>query len=189
MREDLHEGCARAAWAYLFLYLDINLGTVSVLPAFVGYGLLYSAIGLLEGERRDLGLLRNLCILLGLWAGADWLLSWVGGGLDGRLYPLDVIVQAVSLYFHFQLFTDFAALAAEYQAEGDGLDRRLLRRRTIQVVLGTVLFVLVSLRPADGSWGTTLALGLVVVNAVVGFMLMAGLFQLRECFEGEETET
>ena len=183
MRENLHEGCARAAWAYLFLYLDIKLGTVSILPAFVGYALLYGAIGLLEGERRELGLLRNLCVLLGLWAGADWLLSWVGAGLDGRLYPLDIIVQAVSLYFHFQLFTDFAALAAEYQAQGDDLDRRLLRRRTVQVVLGTVLFLLVSLRPAGDSLGAGVGVGLVVVNAMVGFLLMAGLFQLRECFE------
>ena len=97
--EALYRGVSHAAWGYLFLYLDVNLGTVSILPAFAGYLLFWSAIGALEGEVRDLSLLRPLCALLGAWAGAGWLYSWTGGSLDGRFYPLDVILQAASLYF------------------------------------------------------------------------------------------
>ena len=113
--EALYRGVSHAAWGYLFLYLDVNLGTVSILPAFVGYLLFWSAISALEGEVRDLSLLRPLCALLGAWAGAGWLYSWTGGSLDGCFYPLDVILQAASLYFHFQLFTDLALLAARHQ--------------------------------------------------------------------------
>ena len=97
--EALYRGVSHAAWGYLFLYLDVNLGTVSILPAFVGYLLFWSAISALEGEVRDLSLLRPLCALLGAWAGAGWLYSWTGGSLDGCFYPLDVILQAASLYF------------------------------------------------------------------------------------------
>ncbi len=43
------------------------------------------------------------------------------------------------LYFHFQLFTDFAHLAERYQGEGETLDRRLLRLRTVQALLQTAL--------------------------------------------------
>lgn len=77
--EALYRGVSHAAWGYLFLYLDVNLGTVSILPAFVGYLLFWSAISALEGEVRDLSLLRPLCALLGAWAGAGWLYSWTGG--------------------------------------------------------------------------------------------------------------
>ena len=51
--EALYRGVSHAAWGYLFLYLDVNLGTVSILPAFVGYLLFWSAISALEGEVRD----------------------------------------------------------------------------------------------------------------------------------------
>lgn len=50
-----------------------------------------------------------------------------------------MILQAASLYFHFQLFTDLALLAARYQPEGADLDRHLLRLRTLQVLLLTGL--------------------------------------------------
>lgn len=56
--EALYRGVSHAAWGYLFLYLDVNLGTVSILPAFVGYLLFWSAISALEGEVRDLSLSR-----------------------------------------------------------------------------------------------------------------------------------
>lgn len=184
----LREGVSRAAWAYLFLYLDINLGTVSILPAFVGYLLFYEAIGYLEGERRDLALLRPLCVLLGLWAGAGWLLSWMGQDLEGLLYPLDLVIQAAQLYFHFQLFTDFAALAGRYQDQGDGLEWRLLRLRTVQVVATTAILVIVCLRPAGNSWEGWVAVGLVLLNTVVAVLLMSGLFRLRSCLEGAESE-
>ena len=34
-RSSLYKGLSCAAWGYLFLCLDINLGTVSILPGFV----------------------------------------------------------------------------------------------------------------------------------------------------------
>ena len=43
-RKTLYDGISHAAWGYLFLYLDINLGTVSVLPRFVGWLMFLSAI-------------------------------------------------------------------------------------------------------------------------------------------------
>ena len=67
----LYDGISHAAWGYLFLYLDINLGTVSVLPRFVGWLLFLSAIEKLKAERRDLALLRSLGTLLAAWSAAD----------------------------------------------------------------------------------------------------------------------
>ena len=82
--ERLYRGVSHAAWAYIFLYLDINLNTLNILPDFVCYLLLWSAISCLEGEERDLALLRPLCVLLGVWAGRtgslrSWGAPWRGG--------------------------------------------------------------------------------------------------------------
>ena len=53
-RETLYTGLSHAAWGYFFLNFDVNFGTVSVIPRFVGFLLLLSAIG----KRLDAGVRR-----------------------------------------------------------------------------------------------------------------------------------
>ena len=106
--EKLYRGVSHAAWAYFFLYFNVNLGSLNILPDFMCYVLLWSAIGCLEEEERDLALLRPLCVLLGVWAGADWVFTLLGGTLDGRFRPMDLLLAVAAIYFHFQLLTDLA---------------------------------------------------------------------------------
>ena len=180
--EALYRGVSHAAWGYLFLYLDVNLGTVSILPAFVGYLLFWSAISALEGEVRDLSLLRPLCALLGAWAGAGWLYSWTGGSLDGCFYPLDVILQAASLYFHFQLFTDLALLAEEYGLPSEGLRGCRNVDATISVL------ILLPLPWEDNELLTVLSILLLLTGIIVRLILVWQLFALRKSFRPEEPE-
>ncbi len=184
-RENLYAGISYAAWGYLFLYVDFNLGTVSILPRFVGYLLFLAAIGKLGEKRRDLELLRPLGMLLAVWNIADWMASWLGTTVDGWFLPLDLIVNAVGLYFHFQMFTDFAALAAEYQGPDGILVRRLLHWRTVQAVLTTVAAVAYHLMERlDGMW-TYGVLTLALIQVIVAICLMAALFSLRKLFREE----
>lgn len=182
-RENLYNGLSNAAWGYFLLHVDFNLGTVSILPRFAGYLLLLSGIGRLSGERRDLALLRPLCILLAAWNGVDWLLSWTGADLGGLIPPLSPIIMAAVLYFHFQFLTDLAALATQYQPEGGGLDKRLLRRRTAYIVLLTVVQVILYLPagPYEDVRGSVVT-ALAVVLLVVALFIMGGLFDLRRLF-------
>lgn len=179
----MYRGLSHAAWGYFFLNFDFNLGTVSIFPRFAGYLLFLSAIGKLRGERRDLALLRPLCVLLAVWSFVDWTFSWAGEDLDGRVLFLDLLAAAAGLYFHFQFLTDMASLAEVHQAEGGDLHRRLLRHRSVYVVLMTVVALL--------SWmqkmlpETVLAAAMVilaVICLIAAFMVMANLFELRRCF-------
>ena len=187
-RKTLERGLSNAAFGYLLLHIDFNLGTVSILPAFVGYLLLLSAIRDLSGERRDLALLRPLCILLAGWNALDWLFSWVGADPGGLFPPLDMVITVAGLYFHFQFLTDMAALAEAYQPEEGNLDRRLRRRRAAYTVLFTTVSVLlhVPIGPFEEQ-RASVALGLTLVLLVVALFIMAGLFELRHLFR-EETE-
>ena len=198
--EKLYRGVSHAAWAYFFLYFNINLNTINILPDFVCYLLLWSAIGCLEEEERDLTLLRPLCVLLGVWAGADWGFTLFGGTLDGRFPPMDLLISVADIYFHFQLFTDFAHLAARYQPPGEELDRSLLRLRTILTLFLTAFAVLGYCFPNGAQFtfpgsslpeGTAAFLlgGAAVAALVVALMLMFGLFSLRKCFLPTEEET
>ena len=184
----LYSGLSNAAWGYFFLNFDFNLGTVSIFPRFVGFLLFLSAIRKLSGTRRDLALLRPLCVLLAAWAAVDWVLSWGGGDVDGHILFLDLLTAVAGLYFHFQFLTDMAAFAEQYQPEGGDLDNRIRRRRTAYIVLITVIAVTSCLWSGRLSpqqidtesgiiWG---ALAVAAVAAVIAALfIMAALFELR----------
>lgn len=182
-RESLYRGVSHAAWGYFFLNLDFNLGTVSILPRFMGFLFFLSAIKKLSGERRDLALLKPLAILLAAWAALDWLLSWVGMDVDGHILFLDLVITVVQLYFHFQFLTDMAALAKQYQPEGDNLDQRLRRRRTVYIVLLTAIALLQEL-PAElaGGWRKWTVMVGAVATIITSLLIMTALFGLRRCF-------
>lgn len=182
-RETIDAGLSHAAWGCFFLFFDFNLGTVSIFPKFAGFLLFLSAIGKLSGERRDLELLRPLCILLALWHGADWLLSWGGAGVEGRVVFLDLLVRAAALYFHFQFLTDMAALAEAHQPEESDLDGRLRSRRSAQTVVTTGANLALCLPEGDVQTGVVFVLGL--VGCVVALSIMFGLFELRRYVRDE----
>nr|WP_326184962.1 hypothetical protein [uncultured Oscillibacter sp.] len=185
-RKTLYDGVSHAAWGYFFLYFNINLGSINILPAFVGWLLFLSAINKLKEERRDLALLRPLGTLLAVWNAVDWLAACFGTSISGRFPPLDLIVAVAGMYFHFQFLTDCAALAAAYQQPEDGLDRRLLHWRTVQTVLLTVatLALLAAERLGEAWAYVSTALGLAYLLA--GICLMAALFALRKCVREED---
>lgn len=193
----LYNGLSNAAWGYFFLNFDFNLGTVSIFPRFVGFLLFLSAIKKLSEARRDLALLRPLCVLLAVWAAVDWLLSWGGGDVDGHILFLDLLVSVAGLYFHFQLLTDMAAFAEQYQPEGGNLDDRIRRRRTVYIVLITLIAVISwlwssHLSPQQIGTGSGIIWGALAVAAVAAvitaLLIMVALFELRRCFQAEPAE-
>lgn len=189
----LYTGLSQAAWGYFLLHFNFNLNfggsSVNILPEFAGFLLLLSAIGKLSVERRDLALLRPLCVLLAAWHGAKWALAIIGISLDDpRLLCLGLIAMAATLYFHFQFLTDMAALAERYQPEGEGLDRRILRRRTILLVLTTAVDLMGDaiqlLRSERAEVLTVVYTCLAAVILIVIVLIMVSLFQLRRCVQG-----
>lgn len=185
--QKLYSGISRAAWGYFFLYFNININTVSILPSFVGYILFLSAIGLLKGEERELSLLHTLGVILALWHGVQWLMSWMDMDLDGVWQFADIIISLANLYFHFQLLTNLASIAAKYQPEGYGQDEKLLRYRTLQTLMLTAIAIISCLYPwISEMWGYV-SVGLALVCLIAGICLMKALFDLRKCLP-EETE-
>lgn len=182
-RETMYKALSHLGWGYVFLYFDLNLGPISLTPAWAGYLLFSRAIGLLREEHRDLALLAPLADLLGLWAGAKW--GGVFLGLDvGNLPFLPLIAGAAGLYFHFQLFTDLSDIAAKYQDEGEALDRRFLRWRTVQTLLLTVTTLWAYL-PWEKvrSYGTV---AIVPADLATMVCLTACVFALRRHFKPGE---
>ena len=135
--EALRAAVRRIAWGYLLILLDINLGTLNILPNWLGYVLILRALPTLKEETPPAGLLEPLGILLAFWDGILWIGKLLGTAID---WPLPQLLDAViSLYFHFQLLTNLADIAAKY---GCPCESKLRLLRTVQVVLLTASYLL-----------------------------------------------
>lgn len=177
----LYDGISKAAWGYFFIYFDFNINNISIFPSFVGYLLFLSAIRYLKDEERDLSLLRTLGIILALWHGFDWLGGWFSFELDSVLQFVDVLMSLISLYFHFQLLTNLASIAAKHQPEGYELDSKLLRYRTIQTVILTAITIITHLHTWLMEIWIIISIIMLIVNVIVSICLMKALFDLRKC--------
>ena len=182
--EKLSTGLDRAAWAYFFLYFDITIGSVTLLPPFVGYLLFLSALRLLEQEEQELKLLKPLALLLAAWHIVDWVLSLLGLNLYGVQF-IDLIRDVVNLYFHFQLLTDLASIACRYQPEDAVLDEKLLRCRTLQTIMLTIIWSLTYFSKYFGDFWNFISGGMVVVYIIAGVCLMRAIFALRRSLPDE----
>ncbi len=180
--QKLYSGIGRAAWGYLFVYFNINLGSVSILPAFVGYLLFLSAIECLRPEERELGLLKALGVILTLWHGASWLASFVNISIDGMLPFVDIVVGVVNIYFHFQLITNLASIAGKYGKEDGDLGAKLLSLRTFQTLLLTAVIIFGYFSEWTEDFGVFISICIAIIYLIAGILLMRTLFKLRSCF-------
>lgn len=183
-REKRYRGITQAAFGCLFLYLNVTINQLNLMPAFVGYFLFLLAIQNLGEENRDFTLLMPLGVLLTGWHLADWLLSLFGMSLDGKVPILHTLATVVNLYFCFQLYTDFAELARLYQKPEMHLDQKICWSRTVLTVTSTVMALPFPWNTVKG-W---LQIGFVVVLVAVllaALRLVIQLFALRRIFHSQ----
>ena len=186
--QKLYDGISKAAWGYFFIYFNININTVSLIPSFVGYLLFLSAIEHLKDEERELSLLHTLGVILVGWHSVAWLSSWFSFNLDGALQFIDIIISLVNLYFHFQLLTNLASIATKYQPEGYEQDAKLLRYRTLQTVMLTAILIITRLHPWLSEVWTYISVVMLIVYLIAGICLMKALFDLRRCLPTNEEQ-
>lgn len=182
----LYDGISKVAWGYLFLYFDINIGTVSILPSFVGYILFLQAIRLLEDEERELTLIRTLGFILTVWNVIEWVAKWFSLSFGQNWQFINIIIGLINLYFHFQLITNLATIATKYQQVGYEQDKKLLKYRTVQTIMLTVFLVTTNLSSLFIEAWAYISLALGIVYIIVCICLMKALFDLRKCLRKDD---
>ena len=172
-QETLCWAVKKIAWGYLLLHLNFTLGTLNVLPDWLGYIFMIQALSSLSQEEPSATLLQPLGVLLAVWSGLLWLAALFGQTL--HLYILEVLAAVLSLYFHFQLLTNLAHLAARY---GCPEGQRLLTLRTVRTLLITLLAL-----PLPWQQYEWLSLLIIAAHLVVAIWLCSVLFSLRRSLE------
>lgn len=137
---DLFTGARRVFWGYFFLLLDFNLNlgsavTIPLLANCVGWIFLWRGVDALAPVRPSLELLKPFCTALGVCA-----LTQFVPALDSLLPGwLSLFISMLTLYTHFQLLTDLAALAEEMLGDGE-LAKRLRTSRTLFLLSQTAMY-------------------------------------------------
>ena len=134
-RKQLSRALRKIFWGYIFLYFDINLGTLDLLPAAISFWLFYQAIrDCLEKEEEATKLLKSLCIILGIYRLIDEFM--VMFQIPVELFLVEEIMAVLALYFHFQFLTNLANIADKYSYPA--VDT-ILALRTVYTVMMTIL--------------------------------------------------
>ena len=177
----------RIAWSSIFLFLDVNINGISLLPAFAGYLMILSAIDGLAPRIREITLLKPLAGMLAFWYGGIWILSFTGVRLENFLSVVSLLMTVVSVYFYFQLMSDIALIAKEVQIEGAETDRRILMWRNVQLILTTVSSLIVYFTEAGPLQGVpgVIAVFLVLGMAISCIGIIFTLFELRRQIKNE----
>lgn len=172
----------KIAWGYVFLYFNITIGPIDILPSWAGYLLIFSAISVLALYEESSQLLRNVAALLAVWSAFDWALTILeannhGSGVFYSLYSLaGTVASVIAIYFHFQLLTNLAGIAAQLGFEDRAAG--FLRLRTINTVLQTILALCTSFYFLEQIlW---LAIVLLIVNLIVLVCIVVNLFGFRK---------
>ena len=163
----LAEYIKQISLGYIFLYFNINLGTLNIMPDWLGMIFIIRSIPAIAQYEPSAQLLKIPATLLALWEGFEWIAKLFGmnsayGFLGWGSEIISIIIGVLSIYFHFQLLTNLADIAGTF-----GLEERrksLLKARTINTVLQTIL-ALITIAP-DLQIATA-ALVLAVINLIV----------------------
>lgn len=171
--DNLAKAFGKVAWSYIFLYMDFNFLVVNVLPDWVGYLLILSALPALAERVPAVMLLKPLGVVLALWHGLNWGLGIFGGSIE--IYILDVLEAVLALYLFFQLLTNLAEILQQMEFPEE---KKILQLRTVQAVLITLTALTI---PWDGSQVLTMALA--VIHLVVVLWVCVILFQIKKTME------
>lgn len=172
-KELLCKALKQSAWGYIFLYFNINIATLDLLPSWIGYLLFHKAIKTeISQYESSASLLKPLAAFLGIYHFISWIIE--AFGITTNIYIIGDIVGAIALYFHFQLLTNLSNIAGKYHCSHQKI---LLTMRNIQTILTTILIFL-----AYTEW-YGVVLFLIVVQIVVAICIFIELRSLRKAIE------
>ena len=170
MNDDLFTALRRIGRGYLFIHFHIHIGTLDILPDWLGYYWILLGIWAIGKEIESTKLLEPFAIAMIAWSGLEWLLKLIGGSLD--IPVLSLLVTAITLYLHFQLLTDIGTLADDSGCPEGTAVRKL---RTVYTVTHTLSVLKLLFTGSDElNW---LLIGLAVLHILVVIVLY---FVLRE---------
>ena len=176
----LSSAIKKVAISYVFIYLHINISVIDILPDWLGYFIIVAVLPILSEKEQSAGLLRPFGIVIGIWDITSWVLKLID--VPWNLTLINLLFSIITIYFHFQLITNIAALDIEQSKR-----KRLLALRTATVLLHTVLTLSLLIPDTiDIEIYTYILMFMVVLQLVFCFWIAGELFGLSKTMKEKE---
>ena len=180
------ETLSRAIWlvgfGYIFYYVNLRGLTGSapdVTTEWLCYAIQLPALGALSRSERSAALLKPLAWLLLAYHAVLCALGLLGIEIPAEyLYLPGCIAAVLALYFHFQLLTNVASVAADYDKSRAG---QILKVRSVSLVLNSLLSVTQLIGPEvlPGAVETATAVASCLFMVVLGILVYGIAYAMR----------
>ena len=166
-------------WGYVFILFHINIGSVDILPDFVGYILLVMGIIKAADELEHASVLKGLSVALAAWSAFIWVCGIFSFSSTVFTY-ISSSSGIVDIILNFMLLSELAGMCTKYQAENQKLDKKLITARNMYTfcigasVLSSLLLLIIS-KTEEVLIVITAAVSLVCLVLIVAIMVL--LFQ------------
>lgn len=191
--QKLYKALSKIAYGFIFILVHIRIGPIDILPDFVGYIMITSAIFSLKNESRTILLLEPLGVFLSVWNAVAVLLSLSDISSLPFINYLSIIIQIINIYFYFQLFTDISHIAKKYQPEDTAFDKKFIIRRNIYIVTQTLILILNYFFVSDSflrdifdisdDITAYLIVPVSLINFIVLVLIVSAIFSFRKIFK------
>lgn len=172
----------KIAWGYLFTFININLGIVDVLPDWLGFIMILTALPVIAQKEESVSLLKPLAIILTLWEIAEWAIALFGTSVN--IPVIGIVIGIVRIYFDFQLITNLSGLAPEPERKS-----RLLKLRSFSVVFHTVTTLCAGLFAYFPEFAVYASFVLIIPQLILTVWLYVELFRLASAVKAEQSSS
>ena len=118
----------------LFILIHINIGTIDILPDWIGYILLYQSIMIIGKEEKSALLLTKLVLSLIIFYLIDWLCVILG--INFNIKILVEIMVIIRIYVNFQVITHIIDISIKHKSE---MTDKIRNVRNVMTILLTFL--------------------------------------------------
>ena len=168
-------------WGFVFILFDINIGTVSILPKWVGYMMIISALPVLASQVPSAKLLKPLGVALAVYSGAEWAMKIIS--LDYSLAVLSVLIMCILVYFNFQLFTNLAEIAEKHSCPQQ---KGIIKLRTVLViteVITNIILLVVSISTDNDDFTYFIPIIMGIIQLIMMICICVNIFSLAKTLE------
>lgn len=179
--KELSNKIRRVGWGFVFILFDINIGTVSILPKWVGYMMIISALPVLASQVPSAKLLKPLGVALAVYSGAEWAMKIIS--LDYSLAVLSVLIMCIFVYFNFQLFTNLAEIAEKHSCPQQ---KGLLKLRTaliITEVITNIILIVVRISTDNDDFTYFIPIIMGIIQLIMMICICVNIFSLAKTLE------
>lgn len=166
MVSDYSKAIKNVAWYIVLISYHFNIGSIDILPDWLGYILLYKAIETIGKIQPSARLLKKFSAIM--FADSVFRIACKIFDFTMQSYVYGLIIAVIHIYLDFQILTDIWHTAQEYQSASCD---KIPMLRNITTFTYTISFVFLY-----SDWNAYVTIGAAVINIIMKTYLAFVLF-------------